>query len=1419
MVVFGLTTVNRSLDAQTSWIVRANETGSDVERVERVLKRLLPSGEEFSLTPFLPGDEKYVSAASRQSPLRDYLVLDLSSDRLPTALLEGSAGLEVFPNHRYTLPRVTTVDATSEISTMSDEWVDAAINRTSAHEVTRGDSSITIGLLDTGIEFDHPALRHALRVTVAEDINGSGAFEPWSHDEVRDGLAGDLDGIDQDGNGFVDDVCGYDFVDQVTANLGDWSNRDPVAADQQGHGTQVAGILVADGEGGRVVSVAPGCRIVPLRAFDANGDGEDDDIAAAIIYAADNGVDILNFSFGDTYRSPLLADAVAYAASRGVLMVGSSGNNGISDPHYPSGFSPVMSIGSITENGNLSVFSAFGSQISMVAPGENVLTTTPGASYRRISGTSFAAPHVAGAAALLLSVDRDMTAGELRVAIENGASDRGTPGWDVDFGSGMLDLLRTLQQPAGGGLALLTPRHDSGAGSDGPLEVSGTVIGVGLESWSLEYGVGETPSSWVPFAGGTEGVLENSLGTLEISNVQDTVIQVRLVASYTDGRSNERRHRLYVDRSAPEFGELEVREIWTGEEVGLFVSVTTDDPVLATLRVVTGSGAIRVLSRENGRQGLTRGHFWIVSSREAAPGEEIDLEIIARNPAGLESLYSNQHGAYSDTMPNRAAPTTSFLPIGPELPYGYVSKPVGELLLANRFRDLSFSETTLYLLGSEGVDSIDSFGNWVPRGIGDSDGDGLSEALLQSTGRGIITEQSTPDGSLFGSIIFQDTLSRTFYPGAFIDLENDGRDEVIGYRVAEESGEEMLTVWRLNDGALEVVTEAGNPTTFPDDFDRNAFGASDVSQGDINGDGVLEVLVGDSDGDLLLYTLGTDRQLRLVWSRETDGLDADRMITLADLDGDGKDEVIYGVRTSPLLNDLNEYDPPFWEVQGLRVDLDGRATPLFVETFDWPRSPSDFRSGIGAGDLDGVPGEEIVFSLFPTTYIFSWNKNRRSLEPLFAREGSMGNDPLVLPEDDNLPARVLIGDGFTYRFYALDSASSRQLPPAALQGWSLGAGEIYLQWSVGEAVAGLSFRIFRSDPTADDDRFFLIGETSDTFWRDTAALEEGSLYDYLVVALGADQIESRPSNLVRVAPRTSTKLTSAEAEGVDQIRLLFSASMKTELYRGGSILVVRQRDGVKLDVRSILTVGDSTLLLTLATSASGDTLVVTPTSLLRDRTASPVDTSGVAVVMPEDAAPPRFYGTSAGPGEAPSTIALAFNRPVEPSSLDPSDFTLSPDGAVVSVLLDPARRSTVILQLDRSYPLGPFGYTYTIKIRDVESTDGDPVPEGPGSVVGFTIEANELDDVTVYPQPYPVSRDEEVFVLSVPRQAEVSLHTLQGRLLRELGGGDGSGALRWDGKDASGDRLITGVYLLRVVVRDQAGNLVAERLVKFAVTP
>jgi hypothetical protein len=226
--------------------------------------------------------------------------------------------------------------------------------------------------------------------------------------------------------------------------------------DDDGHGTHIAGTVAATLNNDVGISgVAPGTSIMPVKVLDAKGVGRDSTVAAGIRWATDHGARIVNMSFGGNQVSPVLTDAVTYAASRGVVLVVAAGNDAGSEPNYPAASAPAIAVAATNRQDQRPAFSNYGTWVHLAAPGTSILNTFwDGAStYRTLSGTSMAAAHVSGVAALLLSVASDLTPPEVDDILRATAD----PVVDPGLGAGRLNAARAvasaLARPPGAGPA------------------------------------------------------------------------------------------------------------------------------------------------------------------------------------------------------------------------------------------------------------------------------------------------------------------------------------------------------------------------------------------------------------------------------------------------------------------------------------------------------------------------------------------------------------------------------------------------------------------------------------------------------------------------------------------------------------------------------------------------------------------------------------------------------------------------------------------------------------------------------------------------------------------------------------------------------------------------------------------------------
>jgi len=312
----------------------------------------------------------------------------------------------------YAMPGKSQAEYTSQTQLIE------MLNLTEVQVRSKG-KGVVIAVIDTGVSKRHP------------DLNGHLWTDERANGEIRDNL------IDDDADGLVDDYQGWDFVDSD-------KDADDLPGDPNttvaGHGSFIAGLILL---------VAPEARIMPLRAFPADGMTDAFTVAECVKYAADHGANVINLSLGSPDASPLLQDAIDDARRRGIVVVAAVGNESSeAPPQFPSSSTEVMAVTAIDYTSRRAHFSNFGAHVDVSAPGVGLISVYPSASgpdYASWSGTSFAAPFASAEAALILA--SRPTNPDTKKTIEDSAVsiDDLNPGFGGKLGTGRLDPLSALR--------------------------------------------------------------------------------------------------------------------------------------------------------------------------------------------------------------------------------------------------------------------------------------------------------------------------------------------------------------------------------------------------------------------------------------------------------------------------------------------------------------------------------------------------------------------------------------------------------------------------------------------------------------------------------------------------------------------------------------------------------------------------------------------------------------------------------------------------------------------------------------------------------------------------------------------------------------------------------------------------------------
>jgi subtilisin family serine protease len=276
------------------------------------------------------------------------------------------------------------------------QWSLPKINAPAAWDDTTGSPYVTIAIIDTGVDLNHP------------DLN----------DKI---------------------VPGWDFI-----------NDDAIAQDDHGHGTHVAGIAAAETNNDQgVAGVSWGARIMPIKVLDEHGDGLYSDVARGVRYGCNHGAQIINLSLGGSNSSSVLKEALEYAQENGCFIVAAAGNSGQNRVDCPARYPEAMAVAATDDSDQHAYFSDYGPEIEIAAPGVDIYSTLwaypNNHTYGYKLGTSMSTPQVAGVAALLWSACPQLTSAEIRSVIQDTAKDLGATGWDPKYGYGRIDARKAVR--------------------------------------------------------------------------------------------------------------------------------------------------------------------------------------------------------------------------------------------------------------------------------------------------------------------------------------------------------------------------------------------------------------------------------------------------------------------------------------------------------------------------------------------------------------------------------------------------------------------------------------------------------------------------------------------------------------------------------------------------------------------------------------------------------------------------------------------------------------------------------------------------------------------------------------------------------------------------------------------------------------
>ena len=370
------------------------------------------------------------------------------------------------------------------------QWALSQLRLPQAWAITRGAPAVTVALIDSGLDVTHEDLRDILLWTNPAEFAG-------------------VPGVDDDGNGFVDDVHGWD-----------WVEGDAEANDRKGHGTHVGGILAAAPNNGYgIVGASHGLSVLPLRVLDEQGSGYISDLVDALYYAHEQNIRIVNLSLVMGSPSAAIEQAIQLLHGNGVLVVAATGNVG-SHVLWPAAYPETLAVAATDERDQRASFSNYGPEVDLAAPGVQILSTAIDGGYVPLDGTSMATPFVSGLAGMVWSLRPELTLAELTDILKETADDVNVltaRGRDDELGAGRLNAEAALKRAAASVAVQVTAADEVQTGNTLAASVQlgksasparGAVIYYALRPAAK---AGDAPETW------TNSAVSDATGAVQLS--------------------------------------------------------------------------------------------------------------------------------------------------------------------------------------------------------------------------------------------------------------------------------------------------------------------------------------------------------------------------------------------------------------------------------------------------------------------------------------------------------------------------------------------------------------------------------------------------------------------------------------------------------------------------------------------------------------------------------------------------------------------------------------------------------------------------------------------------------------------------------------------------------------------------------------
>lgn len=1319
----------------------------------------------------------------------------------------------VEPNHIYRLNQLKYND-----SLYNYQWPLDVINARKSMSSVTG-KGIKIAIVDSGIDFYHPDLKNQFIINSKEDLNGNGKFEPWDYREIRNGLSGDFNGKDDDGNGYADDVIGFDFVDLDFVQFGDWRNPDPIPDDEAGHGTNVASIVAAEGNNKiGMVGIANQSKILDVRAFDITGNGETDDIANAIIYSAVRGVDIINMSFGDYFNSLLLEDAVKFASAMGCILVASSGNDDKVTPHYPSDFKDVICVGSSKKDGTRSSFSNWGVNLSLLAPGEEVVTCESGGGYGVSYGTSFSAPFVTAAIALYLENNTKPTSTEIRSHLDATARKLSPQGWLFKASSGLLDVANFLTFE---GLSNIEINSIDNYSTLNPNEISKISINAAtplFKSAQLEVSHSNS-ANYIPISSQYTKQLIFMPVTVESSKIP-TEATLSLKITLRNGQIIRRNRNVRLLSNKDSIKVLFTKitpAIRNGKRV-IIVSATTNIETNFSINY-SHQDFPEIKFNKIDLENKDRNHLIVIDN------------LTTHGKYKLETIFSPVSNNYSDTtkiikyfdfdFEFQIFPIQSFIQKAYKLPRSYLNNNVLDLyqkgteqVIVNDLSNFVIENAKIFEFKNKSFHLLDTIKDWIPVAFGNTNGNQLADILMTYNGKTQITEAATTGQSPFGKEIYKSNFSLVEWGESLYDLDGDGLDEVIAYN----DSSYLALKFNKTQNTYSVLAR----TKLPENLRNKGLTKSSVVS-DIDGDGKPELVHSNYYGHIFIYEFDKlTSQFNLEFVDSTNYGFSNPILSLLQNKDKSKEIIIATYGTENLFGETNSINQ-IWNIRSVQSQnpnnykINNIENIMGVRAGIDPRLRVGFRNGILGADIDKDGQDELIVSTLPNTYIFKRNEGKWA--PYWQYPYSFTNSAIVWDFDKNGTKEIGIATFDSTIFFELPPFSKVISTPQFIDSYTLTNQMAVLKWS---KIPNIHFyRVYKI--VQNDIGEMLLKQISKTEADSLVIIDlEPQKYHYFIVT-AVDTTnginESNYSEVLTIYANAPIQPIKVKAVNNNTIVVSFNGKVKPNLSDKNTFLIRHLYEPYQIIPTSAVANSDTSYVLNLPTSLKkGEHEIIC--NSFRDYWNNPSLNSSIYFEIADPASNNEIYLKSLFICDL-NRLSLEFSDFLDTTIANNEiNYDIKPLGKVIIANTQNVDQSVVELQLNDDIKNSNItGEIYSITARNIKSRDGRPITQGAGNTLSFVLVKDNINSVFAFPNPVSLSRDEYIGFGNLPKEFEITIMNLEGTILKKLSDNNATGAIKWDLIDERGNKLSIGKYLYKIEGRNGQGEEFNFQINKFAVVP